>query len=103
MDWISKPFLFFVSLSVKAWVYIVIIGLLVWFVILPLLRYCVSKIKTTFEPIRFNMQHVMIVGASDGLGKAIVKEVFLKGALVTMIGRDEAKLRSIRDELDTSQ
>ena len=49
------------------------------------------------------MQHVMIVGASDGLGKAIVKEVFLKGALVTMIGRDEAKLRSIRDELDTSQ
>ena len=44
----------------------------------------------------------MIVGGSDGLGKAIVKEVFLKGALVTIVGRDEAKMMEIRTELDTN-
>ena len=44
----------------------------------------------------------MIIGASDGLGKELVKEVFKKGALITMIGRDERKLKAIRDEIDTS-
>ena len=45
----------------------------------------------------------MVVGGSDGLGKAIVNEVFKKGALVTIVGRDEAKLMKIRDELDVNQ
>jgi short-subunit dehydrogenase len=50
--------------------------------------------------LKFELQHVMIVGASDGLGKELVREVFMKGALVTMIGRDEKKMKEIRDELD---
>ena len=54
------------------------------------------------DPVRFSLQHVMIIGGSDGLGKELVREVFMKGALITMIGRDEEQLKAIRDELDTS-
>jgi short-subunit dehydrogenase len=62
----------------------------------------VAKIQNYCDPIRFNLQHIMIVGGSDGLGSEIVKEVFKKGALVTIIGRDEQKLRALRDELDNN-
>jgi short-subunit dehydrogenase len=42
----------------------------------------------------------MIIGGSDGLGKELVREVFLKGAFVTIIGRDQSKMQAILDELD---
>ena len=42
----------------------------------------------------------MIVGGSDGLGKELVKEVFMKGALITMVGRDEKNMVEILNELD---
>lgn len=42
----------------------------------------------------------MIVGGSDGLGKEMVREVFMKGALVTMVGRDEKKMQEIINELN---
>ena len=42
----------------------------------------------------------MIIGGSDGLGKELVKEVFLKGAFVTIVGRDQNKMQAIIDELD---
>jgi short-subunit dehydrogenase len=45
----------------------------------------------------------MIVGGGDGLGAEIVREVFRKGALVTIVGKDEAKLKAIRDELDNKR
>ena len=64
--------------------------------VIPLVRYIGKRITTSLDPIRFNLQHVMIVGGSDGLGKALVKEVFLKGALVTIVGRDEQKMMEIR-------
>ena len=35
----------------------------------------------------------MIIGGSDGLGKELAKEVFRRGALVTIVGRNEDKLR----------
>ena len=37
----------------------------------------------------------MIVGGSDGLGKELVREVFMKGALITIVGKDENKLIQI--------
>jgi short-subunit dehydrogenase len=37
----------------------------------------------------------MIVGGSDGLGKELVREVFMKGALITMVGRDEKNMVEI--------
>jgi len=36
----------------------------------------IAKIQTTLEPLRFELQHVMIVGGSDGLGKELVRELF---------------------------
>lgn len=42
----------------------------------------------------------MIVGGSDGLGKELVREVFMKGALITIVGKDENKLIQIQKELD---
>lgn len=44
----------------------------------------------------------MIVGGSDGLGIEIVREVFKKGALITIIGRDKGKLLAIKEELDNN-
>lgn len=52
------------------------------------------------DPIRFELQHVMIVGGSDGLGKELVREVFKKGALVTIVGRNEKEMQEIINELN---
>ena len=90
------------ALSLKTQIYIVLVIFLIIFVIVPLIKYLISKAYATIDPIKFELQHVMIVGASDGLGKELVREVFMKGALVTMIGRDEKKMKEIRDELDPS-
>ena len=60
---------------------------------MSIIKYIVYKLKATFKPIRFNMEHVMVVGGSDGLGKEIVKEVFMKGAHVSIVGRDEDKMK----------
>lgn len=37
----------------------------------------------------------MIVGGSDGLGRELVRECFMKGALITIVGKDENKLIEI--------
>ena len=73
------------------------------FLIIPLFKYFLYKILTFFEPLRFNMQHVMIIGGSDGLGKEIVREIFMKGALITIVGRDPKKMNDIIDELDVNK
>jgi len=91
------------TLSYKTQIYLVLLLLLLYYVVIPLIRYCGKRIATSLDPMRFNLQHVMIVGGSDGLGKALVKEVFLKGALVTIVGRDENKMMEIRKELDTNE
>lgn len=88
------------SLSYKTQIYIVVLILVIWFVVIPLIRYLVTKLCATCDPLRFNLQHVMIIGGSDGLGKELVREVFLKGAFVTIIGRDQSKMQAILDELD---
>ena len=98
--WLKQPISFLMALSVKTQIYIVLVLLAIIFVVIPLIRYLMAKTYATIDPIKFELQHVMIVGASDGLGKELVREVFMKGALVTMIGRDENKLKEIRDELD---
>lgn len=46
---------------------------------------------------------MVVVGGSDGLGAEIVREVFRKGALITIVGRDEGKLKDLRDELDNKR
>jgi 5,10-methylene-tetrahydrofolate dehydrogenase/methenyl tetrahydrofolate cyclohydrolase len=81
-------------------VYLTIIVILTIFVVIPSIKYFYARAWHYFDPLRFNMQHVIIIGGSDGLGKELVKEVFMKGALVTIIGRDENKMKTILEELD---
>ena len=59
------------------------------FIVIPLVRYLCNRIIAFFDPVRFSYQHVLIIGGSDGLGRELVREVFMKGALVTIIGRNE--------------
>ena len=40
----------------------------------------------------FPYQHVIITGCGSGLGKALVSEIYERGAYITMFGRDAVKL-----------
>ena len=100
--WFWQPIMFIMRLSTKNQILIVTACLVTWFIVYPFLRYLFNKFCTMCDPVRFSLQHVMIIGGSDGLGKELVREAFMKGALITMIGRDEDQLKAIRDELDTS-
>ena len=50
----------------------------------------------------FPYKHVLITGCGTGLGKALVQELFLKGAYITMIGRDSEKLQRVASSIDVS-
>ena len=71
-----------------------------FFVIKPMLEYIYSKIGAYYNPLCFTFKHVLIIGGSDGLGKALAKQFFQKGALITLVGQSEEKLRKIQEELD---
>ena len=102
-DWINEPILFIFNLSTKTQLYIVILIFIIFIVVIPFIRWVVNLTYRVTDPIRFNLLHVLVVGGSDGLGKAIVKEVFLKGALVTIVGREQSKMQKISEELDNKK
>ena len=49
--------------------------------------------------ITFDGQHVMITGASGGLGRTITKTMYEAGAQITAVGRDLEKLRQLQKEV----
>jgi hypothetical protein len=63
--------------------------------IYPLIVYIVKSIKAICHPIMFPYKHVVITGCGTGLGKALVQEIYMKGAYITMIGRDKDKLLKV--------
>ena len=60
-----------------------------------MLEYIYSKLWAYYNPLYFKLNHVLIIGASDGLGKALATEFFKKGALLTLVGQNEEKLKKI--------
>jgi NAD(P)-dependent dehydrogenase (short-subunit alcohol dehydrogenase family) len=56
-----------------------------------------GAMPTTYEDLRG--QTVLVTGGSSGLGYAIAKAFALNRSNVVIVGRDEAKLRSVRKEL----
>jgi NADP-dependent 3-hydroxy acid dehydrogenase YdfG len=54
-------------------------------------------IKAVCHPITFPYKHVLITGCGSGLGKALVQEIFMKGAYITMIGRNEEQLLKLAE------
>jgi len=63
--------------------------------IYPLIVHIVKSVKAVCHPIMFPYKHVVITGCGTGLGKALVQEIYMKGAYITMIGRDKEKLLKV--------
>lgn len=63
--------------------------------IYPMIVHIVKSIKAICHPIMFPYKHVVITGCGTGLGKALVQEIYMKGAYITMIGRDKEKLLKV--------
>ena len=72
------------------------------FVAIPVVRYFKRRIEAILVPIMFSYQHVLITGCSSGLGHSLVREIFHRGAVITMISRDDQKLEDLKKELDVS-
>lgn len=91
--WLSAPVnyvLFEVPFTTK--LLIVAITFLIIGVIIPLGIFIYKYIKALCHPITFSYKHVLITGCTGGLGKALVQEIFMKGAYITMVGRDREVL-----------
>jgi 3-dehydrosphinganine reductase len=71
-------------------------------VVLPLGYHTYKYIKALCHPVTFPYKHVLITGCSGGLGKALVQEIFMKGAYITMVGRDKEVLRKIAEQVDVN-
>ena len=83
----------------------IIIGLVIvtiYLVIWPTIRYFFAEVKARGKPKYFPYSHVVITGCGTGLGKALVEKIFQRGAMITMIGKDKAKLQQLMKEIDVS-
>jgi hypothetical protein len=80
----NLPLMYYLEIS-----FCLILSILVVF---PVLIYFSKNIKALTHPIMFPYKHVLITGCGTGLGKALVQEMYLKGAYITMVGRDSEKL-----------
>jgi hypothetical protein len=95
---VSQPvsyFLFEVPFSTK--VYLSILAFILLGVLIPLCHFTYKYIKALCHPITFSYKHVLITGCTGGLGKALVQEIFMKGAYITMVGRDREVLQKIAE------
>ena len=48
----------------------------------------------------FNYKHILVTGCGSGLGKALVADLYMKGAYITMIGRNSEKLQKVAQAID---
>ena len=78
------------------------LALFIYGILIPVTVFVVRWIKAFCHPITFPYKHVLITGCGSGLGKALVQEVFMKGAYITMIGRDTEKLRKVAESVDVT-
>lgn len=49
-----------------------------------------------------NQKNALVCGSSDGIGKAAAIELAMAGADVTLVARNEDKLKTVMEQLDTS-
>jgi len=71
-------------------------------ILIPLVASGIRWIRAIFHPITFPYKHVLITGCQSGLGKSLVQEIFMKGAYITMIGRDPEKMMKLAESVDIS-
>jgi hypothetical protein len=66
---------------------------LLYFYVVPVIRFYSSVVKASCKPVSFSYQHVLITGGGTGLGRSLTRQIFTRGAVITMIGKDKAKLQ----------
>lgn len=76
-------------MSLLDWVKISLAIFILVFVIVPVLQYLHRWINSLCKPIMFSYQHVLITGCGTGLGRSLAQGIFTRGAVITMIGKDE--------------
>lgn len=54
------------------------------------------------HPIQFDYKHVLITGCGSGLGKALVQDLYMRGAYITMVGRNPEKLKQVAQSVDVN-
>lgn len=70
-----------------------------YYIVMPYFEYIGRHIKAFCKPVGFAYQHVVVTGGGTGLGRALAQGFFFRGAIVTIIGKDEQKLEQLRSEL----
>ncbi|XP_072014072.1 3-dehydrosphinganine reductase-like [Amphiura filiformis] len=63
------------------------------------LIYILSPLITP-KPLKLNGAHVIITGGSSGIGKAVAAEVLNQGANVTIMARNQTRLKQAKQELE---
>jgi 3-oxoacyl-[acyl-carrier protein] reductase len=58
------------------------------------------KTRSTFMNLNLSGKNALVCGSTQGLGLAIAKELSMLGANITLMARNEDKLKSVVDELD---
>ena len=102
LEWYDWSWEISSNLTIWNLVYLGIAAFFLNYFVLPYLSYLSKLLNAFCKPTNFAYQHVVITGGATGLGKALVQGVFTKGAIVTMVGKDEDKLEQLRNELDVS-
>lgn len=55
----------------------------------------------TYAQQRFNDQVVIVTGASRGIGKGIAEQFAKEGAKLVLVGRDQALLKKVKEDIET--
>jgi len=76
-------------MSIIDWLKFGILLLFIAYVVHPLVYHFKKRVESWCKPIMFPYQHVLITGCGTGLGRSLVHGIFTRGAIITMIGKDE--------------
>lgn len=76
-------------MSFYLWFQVTVAIFITIFVVVPITQYWRRYCASLCKPVMFSYQHVLITGCGTGLGRSLVQGIFTRGAVVTMIGKDE--------------
>jgi len=98
-----KPYNYVVHEVPSSTKLLIVISIIVLYgILIPLIASGIRWIRAIFHPITFPYKHVLITGCHSGLGKSLVQEIFMKGAYITMIGREPDKMMKLAESVDIS-
>ena len=88
----SSTYEFVCSLTLWNLIEVSVVGFCCQYMVHPFCIFLGKQVKAFCKPVMFSYQHVVITGGGTGLGKTLVQGIFTRGAIVTMVGKDEEKL-----------